>query len=211
MAKATYVILVAGSLLCNGPVYGENEVMIHGIGGSGHADHSTHMAMMKMSQQRSVEHYRLAGVELVNQHGETRPLDEFLPVDKLIVVDFIFTTCTTICPVLSAGLSGFRDALGHEAANVKLVSITIDPEHDTPEKLRAYGKKYNMKPGRELLTGSREDINAVMRSFNADMPNKMTHYPLTFFRAPGTQEWVRVLGLMSVGEMVKEYKNLTKS
>jgi protein SCO1/2 len=185
--------------------------MHHGVGGSGHVDHSAHKAMMKMKQQRSVERYRLAGVDLVNQDGETKPLDEFLSTDKLIVVDFIFTTCTTICPVLSAGLSGFWDALGDEADNVKLVSITIDPEHDTPEKLKAYGDKYNMQPGREFLTGSREDINAVMRSFDADMPNKMTHYPLTFFRGPGEQEWVRVLGLMSIGDMLKEYKSLIKS
>jgi len=180
------------------------------MGGSQHADHSAHMAMMKMAQQRSIETYSLPSVELVNQEGEIRQLPTILSSDKLVVVDFIFTTCTTICPVLSAGLSGFQDALGDRAQNIKIVSITIDPEHDTPEKLKAYSAKYDMKSSRELLTGQRKDINAVMRAFHADMPNKMTHYPLTFFRAPGKQEWVRVSGLMSIGDMLKEYNNLAK-
>lgn len=67
-----------------------------------------------------------------------------------------------------------------------------------------------MKPEHILLTGSRQDINAVMNAFDAVMPDKMTHYPLTFFRAPASQQWVRVFGMMSVSELMQEYENLKK-
>lgn len=173
-------------------------------------DHSKHMAMMEKSQKRSIEHYTIPDVKLIDQNGDEKTLDDFLDADKLVVVDFIFTTCTTICPVLSAGLTNFHKKLGEDASNVSFISITIDPEHDKPDVLKAYSKRYNMKQGHELLTGSRKDIDTVMDAFDAMMPDKMTHYPLTFFRAPRSQEWVRVFGMMSVSDMMKEYKNLVK-
>lgn len=178
---------------------------------SGHMDHSAHMAMMQKKQERTIENYNLPQVKLINQDGIEKDLEKYLDSDKLVVVDFIFTTCTTICPVLSAGLSNLQKTLGDEATNAKFVSITIDPEHDNPDVLKAYRHKYDMGSQHDLLTGSRQDINIVMKAFNADMPNKMTHYPLTFFRAPGEQQWVRVFGLMSVADLLKEYKNLMGS
>lgn len=177
---------------------------------SGGMDHSAHMAMMEKSQKRSVETYTLPAVRLVNQDGVEMDLSTFLDSNKFVVVDFIFTTCTTICPVLSAGLVNFHKTLGEEAENVKFISISIDPEHDKPDVLKTYSQKYNMKPEHILLTGSRQDINTVMNAFDAVMPDKMTHYPLTFFRAPESQEWVRVFGMMSVSELMQEYENLKK-
>lgn len=177
---------------------------------SGGMDHSAHMAMMDKSHKRSVETYTLPPVRLVNQDGVEMDLSGFMDSNKFVVVDFIFTTCTTICPVLSAGLVNFHKTLGEEAENVKFISISIDPEHDKPDVLKAYSRKYNMQPEHILLTGSRQDINTVMTAFDAVMPDKMTHYPLTFFRAPESQEWVRVFGMLSVSELMKEYENLKK-
>jgi protein SCO1/2 len=179
---------------------------------SGSMDHSAHMAMMEKSQERSVENYTLPRVKLIDQNGTEKDFESFLDPDKVVVINFIFTTCTTICPVLSAGSVNFSRKLGDDADNVQFISITIDPEHDKPDVLKAYSQKYKMEAGHLLLTGSRADINEVMKAFNAVMPDKMTHYPLTFFRASGeTQEWVRVFGMMSVSDMVGEYESLTKS
>jgi len=177
---------------------------------SGQVDHSSHMAMLEKKPQRTVEHYVIPQVDLVNQDGVEQSLEKILDLEKFVVVDFIFTTCTTICPVLSAGLVEFHKGLEDRANNTVLVSISIDPEHDRPEVLKAYGRKYGIRSGHELLTGSRQDIYSVMNAFDAVMPNKMTHYPLTFFRAPGSKKWVRVFGMMSAADLMKEYKNVTK-
>lgn len=207
---------MAGYMLLSSSLYSDSawcgdDHSHHMMDHSDGMDHSAHLAMMQMQQERSVEKYNLPQVTLVNQDGLEKNLGNIMESDKLVVVDFIFTTCTTICPVLSAGLTNFHKALGDKANDVILVSITIDPEHDNPEMLKSYSQKYNMKSGHELLTGSKQDINLVMKAFNADMPNKMTHYPLTFFRAPGKQEWIRVNGLMSVTDLMKEYDYLMKS
>lgn len=84
--------------------------------------------------------YTLPLVRLVNQDGIEMDLSAFLASNKFVVVDFIFTTCTTICPVLSAGLVNFHKTLGEEADNVKFISISIDPEHDKPDVLKAYSR-----------------------------------------------------------------------
>ena len=207
---------MAGCMLISSSIYSSfawcgDEHSHHTMAHTGDMDHSAHMAMMQKPQKRSIESYSLPQVSLINQDGLEKDLNKILDSDKLVVVDFIFTTCTTICPVLSAGLTSFHKTLGDKADDVILVSITIDPEHDNPEILKAYSQKYKMKSGHELLTGSKQDINTVMKAFDADMPNKMTHYPLTFFRAPGKQEWVRVFGLMSINDLMKEYDNLMKS
>ncbi len=207
---------MAGCMLLSGSIYSSfawcvNEHSHHAMEHTGEMDHSAHMAMMQKPQERSIENYSLPQVRLVNQDGLEKDLNKVLDSDKLVIVDFIFTTCTTICPVLSAGLTGFHQALGDKASEVILVSITIDPEHDNPEILKAYSQKYQMKSGHELLTGSKQDIFSVMKAFDADMPNKMTHYPLTFLRAPGKQEWVRIFGLLSVNDLMKEYDKLMKS
>jgi protein SCO1/2 len=83
--------------------------------------------------QRSVESYTTPDVTLVNQDGRKVRLQEILTGNKPVMLDFIYGTCTTICPVLSAGFSNLQRKLGPAAQDVRLVSITIDPEHDSPE------------------------------------------------------------------------------
>ncbi|NUO53563.1 MAG: SCO family protein [Polyangiaceae bacterium] len=85
---------------------------------------------------------------------------------KVLVVDFIFTTCPTVCPRLSERMSGVDKALSGEA-DVRMVSITVDPENDTPEKLAAYGARYGADPERWLfLTGEPDHVrDTVIRGF----------------------------------------------
>jgi protein SCO1/2 len=88
------------------------------------------------------------------------------------------------------------------------VSITIDPEHDSPEVMREYLKRYRAKPGWDFLTGSRADIDRVMHAFDAYVPNKMSHYPLTLLRGPGEGRWIRIYGLIGTSDLLDEYQKL---
>ncbi len=156
------------------------------------------------------ENYKVPDVILTTQDGVQLNLKEFLNSDKTIVLEFIFTTCTTICPVLSAGFSNLQTELGEDAENVQMVSITIDPEHDTPDALKEYSQRYKAGKGWEFLTGSRRDIDSVMKAFDAFVSNKMSHLPLTFLHSPGGSEWVRVLGILSASELVSESYAMSK-
>lgn len=158
---------------------------------------------------RSIERYTMPNVTLINQEGKKVPFATLMNGEQPVIVDFIYGTCTTICPVLSAGFVNLQRKLGASSQNVRLVSITIDPENDSPKVMKQYLKRYSAKPGWDFLTGSRSDINAVMKSFNAYIPDKMSHYPLNFIRSPKDGSWVRLFGIMSSAELLNEYQKVT--
>ena len=162
--------------------------------------------------KRTVHGYVVPDVTLVNQDGKKVQLKSFLKQpDKVVIMDFIFGTCTTICPVLSASFVNFQNKLGPDfAAKAELVSISIDPEHDTPKVLKTYLKRYRAKPGWDFLTGSRENIERVTNAFNAYTGDKMAHYPLTFVYSPVQDLWFRIDGLVATSELMEEYQKALK-
>lgn len=160
--------------------------------------------------KRTVEYYTIPDVTLVNQDGEKVVLKDLLDSDKPVIVDFVYATCTTICPILSAGFSHLQKKLGPDVEQVRLVSITIDPDNDRPDTLRQYLDRYNAGPGWDFLTGNRNDIIKVMRAFDAYVENKMSHYPLTILHVPGSKEWIRIYGLVGTSELMGEYGRLVQ-
>jgi protein SCO1 len=156
--------------------------------------------------KRSVETYSVPDLVLVSQSGAKVHLKSLLETDKPVVLDFIYGTCTTICPILSAGFASLQKKLGPDVRNVRLVSITIDPENDTPEVMRQYLARYHAQPGWDFLTGSREVIDQVMRAFDAYIPDKMSHYQLTLIRSPKDGKWTRIKELVSGADLLEECK-----
>ncbi|MBV5339913.1 MAG: SCO family protein [Deltaproteobacteria bacterium] len=160
------------------------------------------------SYKRSVERYTVPDIALVNQDGKKVNLRTLLAGDTPVIVDFIYGTCTTICPVLSAGFLNLQNKLAATGGTVRLVSITIDPENDSPKVMKAYLKRFRAKPGWDFLTGSRADIDTAMKAFNAYIPDKMSHYPLNMIRNPKDGSWVRLFGIMSSREFLAEYQGV---
>ena len=155
--------------------------------------------------KRSVERYNIPDVVLINQDGNKVRLASLLNSDHPVIVDFIYGTCTTICPVLSASFVNLQRKLGPAGKKLRLVSITIDPEHDSPKVMKDYLKRFRAQPGWDFLTGSRKDIDAVMKGFNAYIPDKMSHYPINLIRNPKDGSWVRLFGMLSSKEFLEEY------
>jgi protein SCO1/2 len=168
------------------------------------------VAASRMEYKRTEERLVIPDVTLINQDGKRVKFAELVNSGKLVVVDFIYGTCTTICPVLSAGYTSYQRKLGADAQTVQLISISIDPENDSPAVMRKYLKNYRSQPGWDFLTGTREDIDRVMRAFNAYVPNKMSHYPIMFLRGPGDERWVRIYGLIGTSDFIKESEKLVQ-
>jgi protein SCO1/2 len=162
----------------------------------------------KEKYKRSVENYVVPDVMLVNQNGVRVNLGLLLNWKNAAMVDFIFTTCTTICPFLSAGYSNFQKKMGPDSNHVQLLSISIDPEHDTPTRLNEYLKRYEAKPGWDFLTGPRSDIEKVLKAFSAYTQNKMSHSQLVLLYSPGAKRWVRIYGLIGTSDLLKEYEKV---
>ena len=154
--------------------------------------------------KRSVGRYVAPDVVLVNQDGAKVRLLSLIESGKPVILDFIYGTCTTICPVLSAGYTSVQAKIGPDPRKVQLISVSIDPEHDTPKIMKAYLKQYRAKPGWDFLTGSREDIDRVMKAFDSYIPDKMLHKQVTFIRGQGPGEWVRIDGLPGSSDLMDE-------
>jgi len=85
---------------------------------------------------------------------------------KIVLISFIYTSCTDICPILMSHLSDVQNSLGDRfGKDVFFVSISVDPVDDTPEELKKYAERYETKPGWTFLTGPKKDVDAVIRRF----------------------------------------------
>ena len=129
-----------------------------------------------------------------------------------VFLNFIFTSCSTICPVMSATFAQARKDLGDEADAVRMISISVDPEYDTPARLKEYAGRFGAGSGSgsgwKFLTGHLSDVIRVQRAFDAYRDGKLNHAPLTFLRVPGKTQWVRLEGFPSAAELVREYRQL---
>lgn len=177
---------------------------------SGEADpHAHHRKMLESKNySRSLHSYELPDLALVDMAGEKTSLLNEVNISQPVMLNFIFTTCTTICPVLSATFTQVEQLLGDESDQVRMISITIDPEYDTPAQLRAYAERYHAGPQWQYLTGNLQDIVAVQKAFDAYRGTKMSHEPLTFLRVSADAPWVRLNGLASAADVVREYRQL---
>lgn len=108
---------------------------------------------------------RIPGFQLTAQDG--RPFDSRALAGKVWVADFIFTNCPGPCPMMSSRMRQIQSATA-DLADVRLVSFTVDPEHDTPPVLAAYGSHFLAQPGRWFfLTGAESRLNDVgLNSFH---------------------------------------------
>ena len=173
--------------------------------------HDQHAGVSEKSDfTRSEEYYQVPDIVLIDQHGEPQQLLQVFGGNDPVLLQFIFTTCATICPVLSASFAAVQDELAAEGSTYQMISITIDPEHDTPRQLRKYADRIGARAGWQFLTGPWDAIVAVQRAFDANYPgnNKMYHRPLTFLRATAEGPWVRFEGLAGRSDLVDEYRAL---
>lgn len=171
-------------------------------------DHSAHRAMMKQknSHTQSQAHYQIPDVPLLNQNGEKVNLQEFLKDSEPYALNFIFTTCTTICPILTVSFSHMQRVLGDEADELQIISVTIDPEYDSPAVMNAYAEKVGATKNWTFLTGDYEAIVAVEKAFGAYSSDKMDHKPSYFFKIESSSDWVRVDGLTSGSDLAEIYQ-----
>jgi protein SCO1 len=176
-----------------------------------HDHHAHHHHEVPAGIQRSEASYAIPDLTLVNQDGQRVAVHDLLNADKPVLVNFIFTTCTAICPAMSATFAQVQQGLAGDNAKVSMVSISIDPEQDTPAALAAYAKRFNAGPQWMFLTGSLEDSIAVQKAFDAYRGDKMNHVPLTLLRAAPDAQWVRYGGFASAADLVRDIRGMIRN
>jgi cytochrome oxidase Cu insertion factor (SCO1/SenC/PrrC family) len=151
---------------------------------------------------RSAADYRPPDVTLVDPSGARVRLAEELAAGGPVLLQFIFTTCSTVCPVLAGTFAAVQEKL----PEARLLSISIDPEVDTPARLAEYARRFQAGPRWRLLGGRLDDVIAVERAFDAYRGNKMRHETLTFLHPGPRRPWLRLEGFLSAAELAAEVR-----
>ena len=157
----------------------------------------------------------LPDVTLIDQNGKPVRLHDLLD-GKLAVIQTMFTTCGTICPPLGANF-GRLQALVADEPDVVLVSISVDPITDTPERMRAWGEKFASRPfGPEggagpnwtLLTGESGDISKTLKALRVYSADREGHTSMVVIGDHRSGTWTRVDGLSEPSLLVESIEKL---
>ena len=112
--------------------------------------------------------------------------------DKIFVISFLFTTCKDVCPLATARLAELQEKLGDSMGrDIFFYSISIDPETDTPERLKQYADAFRAGPGWLFLTGKPEDIHAIRHKLGDRSRVLSEHRNEVLLGNGATGEWAR--------------------
>ena len=167
--------------------------------------HAQHRQMMKAKaeQQAQSAFLEIGDAQLITQDGEVKSLKSDILRDRIVIVDFVYTTCTTVCPVLSAVLTQVQAQLGNRlGTEVMLVSISVEPQRDTPARLKDYAQKLRAGDGWLWLTGDKLAVDEVLKDFGAYTPNFEDHPAMVLVGDAATGEWSRFLGFPGANHIV---------
>lgn len=143
-------------------------------------------------------------VALFDQDGKPVRFYSDLVRGKTVMINFIFTSCTTICPPMGATFGKVQQLLGDRAGrDVHLISVSVDPATDSPPRLKEWGKKFGAGPGWTLVTGERETVVQLLKALGVYTPNINDHTPLVLAGNDPRREWTRAYGLAAPAKLVE--------
>jgi len=172
-------------------------------------DHSQHMQHGQGDKAPGKLHIKLPDTLLTDQNGKAVRFKADMMADRLVVINFIYTTCTTVCPVQSALIADLQRRLGERSGkDVALISVSVDPLRDTPLRLKEFAARYKAGPGWSFLTGSRPAVDEVLKAFDVYTPNFADHPAAVLVGDPRSGEWVRYLGFPSSDQLLGRIREL---
>jgi len=185
-----------------------------GTGQSGADPHAQHRAMLMQPQPKpgASTTVQLHDRALLTQDGESVRLVSDIIGDRIVVMDFVYTTCTTVCPVLSAIFGQLQDRLGDRLGReVSLVSLSVDPGRDTPQRLKAYADRHQTREGWVWLTGNKTTVDQVLQGLGAYTPEFEDHPSMVLVGDGQSGRWVRFFGFPGPDQLLAEVDKLIDS
>ena len=153
---------------------------------------------------------RLVDAPILDQ--DARPLNFARDVigNQIVVVNFIYTSCKTLCPISSAMFARLQEMIrDQKISETRLVSITLDPLYDTPSRLKSYAGHYDAGSQWLWITGSQDNITAVTRGLGASNDNFRDHDSLVIVGDARTSTWTAYNTLPEPDILLAEIERLT--
>lgn len=156
------------------------------------------------SSDESVKPAQIPDTPVYDQDGKKLRFYSDLVKGKTVAINFIFTTCTTICPPLAATFRKVQQKLGERVGrDVQLISVSVDPTTDVPERLKTFSAKFNAEPGWTFVTGNKQEIIPLLKALGANVADKNDHTPMVLVGNDSAGYWTRTYGLAPVATLVK--------
>ncbi len=152
---------------------------------------------------------KLPNTALTDQHGKSVRFTSDAVGDRLVLINFIYTTCTTVCPIQSALFADLQQRLGARAGSeVSMISVTVDPLRDTPLRLKQFAAQYKAGPGWRFLSGSKQAVDEVLTAFDVYTPNFADHPAVVLVGDPRSGEWTRFFGFPGSDQIMSKVRQL---
>ena len=146
---------------------------------------------------------KIPNARIYDQNGKQLNFYNDLIKGKTVAINFIFTTCTASCPPLTATFRRVQENAEQRGLPLQLISISVDPTVDTPERLHAFADKFHAGPGWTFVTGDKGEIDTLLQGLGAAVANKNDHTPMIMIGNDGADYWTRAYGLSSPSQLVE--------
>ena len=146
---------------------------------------------------------KVPDIAVLDQNGKQLRFYSDLVKGKTVAINFIFTTCTTICPPLTATFRRVQQDLAQNAPAAQLISVSVDPATDTPQRLRDFAGKFKAGPGWTFVTGDKVEIDSLLQALGVAVADKNDHTPMILIGNDAAGYWTRAYGLASPTTLVK--------
>jgi protein SCO1 len=147
---------------------------------------------------------RIPDTQVYDQNGQRLRFYSDLIKGKTVAINFVFTSCATICPPLTATFRRVQQELGDRVGrDVQLISVSVDPTTDVPERLKSFASKFNAGPGWTFVTGNKPEIDLLLRALGAYVGGKNDHTPMILIGNDKAGYWTRTYGLSKAKEIAQ--------
>jgi protein SCO1/2 len=153
---------------------------------------------------------RLPDVEVITQDGVKVRFYDDLIKDKIVLINFFYADCEKFCPPATANLLKVQKLLGERVGkDIFMYSLTLKPEHDTPEVLKRYAQMHEVRPGWTFLTGTPEVMETLRRKLGFIDPDpavdadKSSHIGVVLFGNDSLNRWTACPALVNPREIVR--------
>ena len=163
------------------------------------------------SPERSPAERYFSDVELINQDGQKVRFYSDVLKNKVVVINTFFTTCKSICPPMNRNFEKMQEALGDRLGKEAfLVSISVDPETDTPTRLKEYGLRFHARPGWMFLTGKKENVDWALYKLGQYVETKDNHTSIFIIGNEPKGLWKKAFGLAKADELIRLLEGVIK-
>lgn len=180
-----------------------------------HAAHQAALAAGDSGERQlgeRLDHLEIPDVPVIDQDGHQRRFFTDLVEGKTVAMNFVFTTCTTICPPMGANFGRLQRELGERVGDeVHLISVSVDPATDTPERMRSWGQNFGAAEGWTLVTGERSEITRLLKALEVFTPDVTEHSPVVLLGNEPDAEWTRAYGLAPPAKLAEILTGLGSS